>query len=128
MPGSSSTIRMRAPAPAMSVASSMGGKMCVRRNARMSHLKPRCYCAHSPPSSLIREHHVGDERVGLALVAEGRHRAVPRHETDVFAERPQLAGDGLDQVPVAAAREVGAANGALEENVSDLGEPRLAVE
>src|SRR5690606_35196065 len=78
--------------------------------------------------SPAREHPVRDERVVAPFGAEGRDRPVARHEGDVIAQRPQLAGDGGDQVGVVAAREIRPADRAAEQHVADLGEARLAVE
>ena len=50
------------------------------------------------------------------------------HEGDILAQGPELAGDGGDQLGIAAAGEVGAAYGALEQDVPDLGEAGLAME
>src|SRR6185503_9444779 len=53
---------------------------------------------------------VCDEGVGAAFLAEGRGRAVARHESDIVAQWPELAGDGVDQLLVVAARKIGAAD------------------
>src|SRR6266481_4620501 len=117
MPGSSSTIRMRAPAVLMSWIGSMAATLFAVRDVAISRLKSR-----------VRQDGVGDERVGPSLLAEARHRSVPRHETHVVAQRPELGGDGVDQVGVVAAWKVGASDGALEQHVAHLGEARLAME
>src|ERR1700726_3189956 len=103
MPGSSSTIRMRAPAVLISRICSMLATLLPPRNAAISRLK-----------SPVRQDGVGDEGVGLPLLAETRHGPVARHEPHVVAQWPQLGGDGLDQVGVIAARKVGAPDRALE--------------
>src|SRR6185369_7799582 len=121
MPGSSSTIRMRAPAVVMSIVCSMAAMLNAAGNIWISRLK-------SPTGPSLGEGVVGNERVRLPLLAEGRHRPVTRHEADVVAQRPEPRGDRLDQLGVVAAREVGAPDRALEKHVADLGEPRLAVE
>src|SRR5271154_2251500 len=75
-----------------------------------------------------RQRLVGDEGVGAALLAKGRELFVTGHESYVIAQRPKLLGDRGDQVREAAARKVGAADRAGEEDVANLGEPGLAVE
>src|SRR4051794_21945188 len=107
MPGSSSTIRMRAPEVVMSVDSSMRPMLGLQRNSWISRLKspgPRDVLTH------LGEDLVGDEGIGPPLLAEARHRAVPGHEADVVAQRPEPGGDRLDQLAMIAAREVGAAD------------------
>ena len=64
------------------------------------------------------EQPVGDERVGAALLAQHAREAVAGNETRVVAQRPELAGDRVDQLLVIAAREICAADGALEEHVA----------
>src|SRR5438132_1321808 len=125
MPGSSSTIRMRAPEVVMSIESSMRPMLGRYRNIRISRLKspgPRGVLAH------LGNHLVGDEGIGPPLLAEGGHRPVAGHELDIVAERPEASGDRLDQLGVVAAREIRPPDGALEQHVAHLGELRLAVE
>src|SRR5690606_33115031 len=74
------------------------------------------------------DHRIAHEGIARPLVAEGRHLPVPGHEGHVIAERPELAGDRANQGGVIAAREVGAADRALEQHVADDREPRLAME
>src|SRR3990172_7804310 len=76
-------------------------------------------------SSMIHpgERAIGHERIRLALLAEGGGRAVARNEGHVAAQRPELRGDGTDQRVVVAARNIGAADGALEQHVADDREP-----
>src|SRR3954469_13331652 len=100
MPGSSSTIRMRAPEVLMSVLGSMAAMLVAARNRAISRLKSR-----------LRQNGVGDKRIGLPLLAEGRQRPMPRHEAHVVAERPQPRRDRLDQLGVVAARKVGPPDG-----------------
>ena len=65
------------------------------------------------------ERAVADVRIAASFLAEARHRSVTGHETDIVAERPELGGDRFDQRRVIAAREIGAADRALEQHVAD---------
>src|SRR5690606_24275068 len=71
---------------------------------------------------------VPDEGIVGALLAEGGHRPVARHEGDVVTQRPQLVADRVDQVRMVAAREVRATDRPVEQHVAHDGEPRLAME
>src|ERR1700756_3277629 len=61
-------------------------------------------------------------------MADARARAVTADETDVVAERQQFFGDRADQRGMAAARQIGAADRAVEQHVADMGETHLLVE
>ena len=50
------------------------------------------------------------------------------HELDVFAQGPELTGNGLDQLGMISAWKVGAADRSLEQHVAHLGEASLAIE
>src|SRR5690242_3278607 len=104
MPGSSSTIRMRAPAVVISTDVSMAATLAAARNDVIALLKSR-----------LRQNLVGHPGVGLPLAAEGGHGPVAGHEAHVLAQRPELAGDRVDQLLVVPAREVGAPDRALEQ-------------
>ena len=67
---------------------------------------------------LFRERRVADEGISLAFAAEARRGSVPGYEADIIAERPQLVADRIDQILMIAAREIGAANRALKQNVT----------
>ena len=62
---------------------------------------------------------LADKRIVAAFVADVRPRAVAGDELDIVAERPEALADGADQGGVVAAREVGAADRALEQHVAD---------
>ena len=47
---------------------------------------------------------------------------------DIIPQRPELAGDRIEQVLMVAQREVGAADGAGEQHIADEGETRWPVE
>src|SRR5829696_4054666 len=61
------------------------------------------------------------EGVRGPLLANGARRAVAADESHIVAERQKLRGDRLDQRGMAAARQVGASDGALEQHVADNG-------
>src|SRR6516225_7683124 len=152
MPGSSSTTRMRSPGSAevcgvMSAAACMPAKLWPAYGAWMSRMQQACnrsdwrnsrclsYACDRRSRAVrfrsapgVRQHGVRHKRIGPPLPPEGRNLLVAGDEGHVVAERPELAGDRVDQVLVAAAWEVGAADRAGEEYVADLGEPGLAVE
>ena len=69
--------------------------------------------------ALGRQRCVSDKWIGPPLVAEGRHRPVSRHKGGVVAHRPQTRGDRADQLLLIAAREIPAADRALEQDVAD---------
>ena len=60
-----------------------------------------------------------DVGVGLAFLAERRHRPVAGHERRVVAERPQLRGDRGDQLIVIPLGEIRAPDRSLEQHVAD---------
>src|SRR5690349_5409478 len=103
MPGSSSTIRMRAPAVVISVESSMAATLAAVRIRAISRLKSR-----------LRQNFVGHPGIGLAFAAERGHGPVAGHEADVVPQRPELAGDRIDELLVVPTRKVGAPDRALE--------------
>src|SRR6516165_8458774 len=70
----------------------------------------------------------GDERIGHPLLADARPRAMAANETDVVAKRQQLFLDRPDQGRVAAARQVGAPDRTVEQDVADMGEAQLLAE
>src|SRR5690606_40567238 len=71
---------------------------------------------------------VPDEGIVGALLAEGGHRPVARHEGDVVAQRPELVADRIDEIRMVAAREVRPADRAVEQDVAHDREPRLPME
>ena len=90
------------------------------RRATSSDARPRGRMSGAGLHGLgPRQHPVGDERVGAALLAEGAHRAVAGDEGGVVAQRPEPPGDRVDQVLMVAHREIGAADRALEQDVAD---------
>ncbi len=56
------------------------------------------------------EREIADEGVGLALMAKGGNRAMAWNESGVIAQRPELAGDRIDQLLEIPFREVRAAD------------------
>lgn len=73
---------------------------------------------------LAPEHRIGDEGIGPPLVREIARLAMAGDEHRVVAQRPELAGDRVDQILMIALREVGAADRSLEQHVADDGELR----
>src|SRR6476661_1984089 len=64
----------------------------------------------------------GEERVGHPLLPEARAGAMAADEADVVAERQQLVLDRTDQCGVAASRQVGTADRAVEQDIADMRE------
>src|SRR5690606_29393781 len=87
--------------------------------------RPRAGAARRAGSG---ERVVPDEGIVGALLAEGGHRPVARHEGDVVAQRPELVADRVDQVRMVAARKVRPADRAVEQDVAHDREPRLPME
>ena len=71
---------------------------------------------------------VRDEGIGSPLHAKGRKRTMAGNERHIVAERPEPLADRADKGAVIAPRKVCPADGALEKNVADNGEPRRFVE
>src|SRR5688572_33158014 len=77
----------------------------------------------SSHSSVFEE--LEQEGVGRALAADGGLVAVPREHHDVVGQREHLGAQAAQHRRMVAAREVGASDGALEEEVPgehDLGD------
>src|SRR5207253_11509333 len=70
---------------------------------------------------------VADKWVGLAFIAEGRHRSMTRHERRLVAHRPEPFGDRADEVLLIPVREVPTPDRAAEQYVSYQGELRSLV-
>ena len=70
---------------------------------------------------------IGDERIGPAFLAEGRHRAVTRDEGHIVAEGQQSLADRSDEGFIVAARKIGSANRAGEQNIADQRQSRIGV-
>ena len=73
------------------------------------------------------EHAIAHIWVARALVREGRHRAVPRHECRLAAEGPETCDDRVEQLLVVAERKVGAPDRTLKQHVADHRHPRRSV-
>src|SRR4051794_32935815 len=73
-------------------------------------------------------HRAVEERIGAPLVADARARAMAADEADIIAEWQQLFGDRADQGSMAAARQVGAADRAIEQHVANVSEAHFAME
>ena len=52
-------------------------------------------------------------------MAESRERAMARNERYVVAKRPQLRDDGIDELVMIAAREIGPPDRALKEDIAN---------
>ena len=65
---------------------------------------------------------VGDVGIGLAFLAEGGEGAVAGDEGGILAQGPELFTDGADQGVVIAPWQVGAADGALKQHITDDGQ------
>src|SRR4051812_12610295 len=74
------------------------------------------------------QHLIGYERIGAPLLAKGRHGSMARHELNPRAQRPQPAGDRIDELLIVPTREIRAADGALEEHITHLGKADAAME
>src|SRR5690606_28142724 len=86
------------------------------------HLSICCPAGGAGTSGLaagVRSAVVADERIGPALLAEGRTGAVTADEADVVAEREQLFADRPNEGVVVAAGQVGAADRTTEQDVAD---------
>lgn len=70
---------------------------------------------------------VPHEGIASAFLAEGRHGSVSRDEAGIVAERPETCANGLQQVRMVAAREIGATDAACKQNITDQGEVTLGV-
>src|SRR4051794_25845193 len=99
----------------------LGGSSNSLRASSMSASHPRGQW------DLSGEYRISDERIGLPLMSERGHRAVPRHEGGLVAHRPEALGDGADELLLVAALEVPAADGAAEQHIADEREVRFAM-
>ena len=78
-------------------------------------LLDRVHESHTPSTQCI----IRNKPVRLALMPKIARRAMPRNKRHIIAQWPQLLRDRIDQVLMIAAREIGAADAALEYHVAD---------
>src|SRR5690606_18616539 len=69
--------------------------------------------------SQLAERRIAHEGIRSPFLRKIAVRTVSGQKNRVVAERPELLRDRIDQLPVVAAREIGAADRALKEDVSD---------
>lgn len=67
-------------------------------------------------------------RVGATLLADSATRSVAANEADVVTEWKDLVADGIEELLMIAARQVGAADRAVEQHVADMGKILRAIE
>src|ERR1019366_3681592 len=126
MPGSSSTIRMRTAGPLSVRVAVFSARVCMPPYRKMSQHPD--FRTETALFAGFGQGLVGNPGIGAPFRAKGGHRSVSRHEGDIVAQRPELGGDGGDQLAIVAARKVGPPDRVLEQHVADLGEARLAME